>query len=91
MGWVRGAEGDERFNQGLASVVFGYAFADPLIGYIEWYGLFPENRGGGSNNYLDGGIAWRLNLDLQLDWRIGVGLQDPSPNWFTGAGLSFRL
>lgn len=91
VGWVRGAEGDERFNQGLASVVFGYALMDSLIGYIEWYGLFPENRGGGSNNYLDAGIGWRLNLDLQLDWRIGVGLQDPSPNWFTGVGLSFRL
>jgi hypothetical protein len=91
VGWAYGFADDQRFHQGLASLVLGFALADPLTGFIEWYGLFPENRGGGSNNYLNGGVAWLINPDLQLDWRIGAGLQDPSPNWFTGVGLSFRL
>jgi hypothetical protein len=71
--------------------VAGYSIIEPLTGYIEWYGFFPENRGGGSNHYLNGGLAWLLSPDLQLDWRVGAGLQDPDPNWFTGLGFSFRL
>ncbi len=71
--------------------MLGYSISDPLTTYVEWYGLFPENRGGGSNHFLSGGFAWLLRPNFQLDWRIGVGLQDPDPNWFTGAGLSFRL
>jgi len=91
VGWVRGFEDDERFNQGLASLELIYVLTQVVTTYIEWYGLFPENQGGGSSNYLDTGIGWLLSNNLQLDWRIGVGLQDPSPNWFTGVGLSVRL
>jgi len=91
VGWLYGYAEGERFHQGIASVVLGYSLSDPLTGYVEWYGLFPENPGGGSGNYVDGGLAWLLNPNLQIDWRIGAGLQDPSPNWFTGVGLSFRL
>ena len=81
----------ERFHQALASLVTGYAISGPLTAFIEGYGFFPENRGGGSNYYLDGGLAWQIRPSFQIDWRIGVGLQDPDPNWFTGIGISFRL
>ena len=91
LGWVRGFEDGERFNQGVASLELIYVLTQVVTTYIEWYGLFPENQGGGSSNYLDTGIGWLLSNNLQLDWRIGVGLQDPSPNWFTGVGLSVRL
>jgi hypothetical protein len=91
VGWAYLYSDDGRFHQGLGSVVLGYGISDPVTVYVEWFGLFPENRGGGSNHYFDGGIAWLVGADFQLDWRIGAGLQDPSPNWFTGAGLSFRL
>ncbi len=91
LGWAYLFSDDQRFHQGVGSVVFGYSISDPLTTYVEWYGLFPENRGGGSNHYVNGGLAWLLGPNFQLDWRIGAGLQDPDPNWFTGAGLSFRL
>jgi hypothetical protein len=91
LGWAYGFADDQRFHQGIASLVAGYSISEPLTGYIEWYGFFPENRGGGSNHYLNGGLAWLLTPNLQLDWRVGAGLQDPDPNWFTGLGFSFRL
>jgi hypothetical protein len=91
LGWSYLHSDGERFHQGLGSVVLGFGITDPLTAFIEWYGFFPENRGGGSNHYLDTGLGWALGASFQLDWRIGVGLQEPDPNWFTGAGLSFRL
>lgn len=91
IGWAYLSTEDGRFNQGVGSVVVGYGISDPLVAYLEWYGFFPENRGGGSSDYLNGGFGWLLSPNVQLDWRIGVGLQEPDPNWFTGAGISFRL
>ena len=91
VGYAYLRSGEESFHQGVASLVTGYSLSDPVTAYVEWYGFFPENRGGGDNHYLNGGLAWLLNPDLQLDWRIGAGLQGPGPNWFTGVGLSFRL
>ncbi len=91
VGWAYLEDDGEWFNQGSASLGSAYSISSPVSVFVEWYGLFPENRGGGANNYLDAGIAWILKPNLQLDWRIGVGLQEPDPNWFTGAGLSFRL
>ena len=91
IGWAYLFSDGQRFNQAIGSLVLGFAISRPLSAFVEWYGLFPENRAGGSNNYVNAGLAWKLGPDLQLDWRIGAGLQDPSPNWFTGVGLSFRL
>ena len=91
LGWAYLRADGEWFNQGSASLGSAYSISSPVSVFVEWFGLFPENRGGGANNYLDAGITWILKPNLQLDWRIGVGLQDPDPNWFTGAGLSFRL
>jgi hypothetical protein len=91
VGWAYLGSDGERFHQGIGSIVLGYAIGDPLTAYVEWYGLFPENRGGGSDHYLDGGLTWGVGANFQVDWRIGISLQDPDPNWFTGAGISFRL
>lgn len=91
VGWASLAADGERYGQGTASVALGYSIDESLSAYGEWYGLFPETRDGDASHYLNGGFAWRLGPDLQLDWRIGLGLGDPDPNWFSGAGLSLRL
>lgn len=91
VGWAYLESDGSRFNQGTGSAVLSYSISDPLTGFVEWYGLFPENRAGGSNHYVNGGLGWLVSPNVQLDWRIGLGLQDPDPNWFTGIGISFRL
>ena len=40
--------------------------------------------------YIDLGILWRPSKNVQLDWRLGVGLNEYASDEFTGAGLSFR-
>jgi len=91
VGWAYLHSDDGRFHQGSGSLGLGYSISGPLSAFVEWYGLFPENRGGGADHYIDGGLVLLLGPNVQLDWRIGAGLQEPTPNWYTGAGLSFRL
>ena len=85
------ASDGEWFSQWSASLGGGYSISNSVSAFLEWYGLYPENLGGGASDYLDGGLTWLLKRSLQIDWRIGVGLQEPDPNWFTGVGVSFRL
>ena len=91
VGWAYLQSDGERFHQGVGSLVLGYALSADVTAFVEGYGFFPENRGGGSNYYVNGGFAWHLSAGFQLDWKIGLGLQDPDPTWFTGFGVSFRL
>jgi len=91
VGWTYLASDGEWFSQWSASLGGGYSISNSVSAFLEWYGLYPENRGGGASDYLDGGLTWLLKRNLQIDWRIGVGLQEPDPNWFMGVGVSFRL
>jgi len=91
LGWAYVDLGNGRLHQGVASLSIGYAIGTAISVYGEGYGLFPEYEGGGGDFYLNGGLTWALGLDVQLDGRVGVGLQEPSPNAFAGLGLSFRL
>jgi hypothetical protein len=42
LGWAYGLADDERYHQGIASVVFGYTIFDRLTGCIECVACFPK-------------------------------------------------
>lgn len=91
VGWAYLWTEDGWYGEGVASIALGYDLPGPFAVYLEGYGLLPEERGGDPGFYLDSGVAWLLSPNVQLDGRVGVGLQEPTPNMFAGAGLSFRL
>lgn len=90
VGW-RYATGEERFHQFLASVSAGFAIDARVGGFAEYYGLYPGSAGGSGTHFLDTGLTLLVGPNVQLDWRIGIGLVEPHPNWFTGLGIGFRL
>ena len=51
--------------------------------------IFPGNFDD-SEHYLDGGVTYLINMNLQLDARIGLGLNDDAAEFFVGAGVSYR-
>ena len=83
------ADGD-RFDQVLASVTAGIAATDRLGVFVETYGFSQEEEDGDATQYVDTGVTFALTDDLQLDARIGFGLNDPSPERFIGVGAAFR-
>ena len=60
--------------------------------FYEWYILMPadpaDNR---ALNYMDGGVLYRLTPNMQLDLRVGFGLNGRPDEFFTGAGFSVRF
>jgi Putative MetA-pathway of phenol degradation len=85
------SDGGERFNQFAASLSAGLALSDRLGVYLETFGFSKESADGSSTSYVNSGLTWLLSNDLQIDARIGAGLDEPRPNWFAGAGAGIRF
>ena len=79
-----------RFDQLSGSVAFGFSLTERLGTFAEYFGTFPVGSGRESANSADAGITYLLGPSLQLDMRIGLGLDGPRPNDFRGAGASWR-
>jgi hypothetical protein len=89
-GYARPGAGEERFDQAQWSASLGWGATDRLGAFVELFGFDQEVKGGGSTQYLDGGVTWLLTPDLQLDLYGGRGLTDEATDWFAGTGLVVR-
>ncbi len=83
---------DDRFNTYFQSVALGIPFTETVGMYVESFGLFSSGREDETREvFLNGGITYLVNNNVQLDIRFGVGLNDDSADFFSGAGGSFRF
>ncbi len=61
-------------------------------GFVEYFGLYFDGYiDDRPENYVQTGFRFRPASNLQLDWRIGTGMNDAALDYFTGAGLSVRF
>lgn len=85
------SDGEERFHQFGATLSTAFSLTDRLGAFVEAYGFNKESLNGSSTTYLNGGLTFGVSNDVQLDIRVGAGLDDPSPNWFAGIGGGVRF
>lgn len=65
---------------------------DRLGAYTEWFALFPHSADTARvEHYVNGGFTYLVNNDVQLDVRVGKGLNRAADDWFAGAGMSVRF
>ncbi len=96
--WAMGANlnytgvssGGQRFDQFGASITFGYAWNDRTTSFFEMFGLIPGAFQSGNFNYFDTGVAYLVNKNLQLDFRVGLGMNGVREDYFVGFGVSKR-
>jgi len=79
-----------RFDELSGSVAFGFSLTERLGTFAEYFGTFPVGSGRESDSFADAGVTYLLAPSLQLDMRVGLGLDGPHPNYFLGAGASWR-
>jgi hypothetical protein len=90
LGWRYPTDEEGRFSDFLASVSLGFGATEVLGVYFEYFGTFPGGEERASENFLNAGLTLARDANLQLDGRIGVGLDGPEPAYFTGIGLVWR-
>ncbi len=58
--------------------------------FVEYYATFIDS-GFKDEHAVDGGFAWLVGENLQLDLFAGAGLSDAAPDFFVSAGASWRF
>ena len=85
-------ESEDYYFEVGSSLALAYSLNDSIGTFIEYYGLVPADSTDISDtHFIDGGFTYLINENLQLDVRAGFELKDAADDFFTGAGLSFRL
>lgn len=87
LGWPN-SDGD-RFTQGAASICGTYAVTDRFGLFTEYYSVFPAGKNTEEAHSVDFGVSYLLTPRVQLDARVGFGLNDEADNTFVGVGISF--
>lgn len=90
LGYAYAVDAD-RFHQLSASLSGGLSITDRIGSFLEWYGFSEETEDGPSTHYVNGGVTYLLNSDLQVDARVGTGLNEADPDWFVGIGAGVRF
>ena len=97
---VNAAVGDSNqdYREWAQSLSCGVALGGRAGVYGEWYAFVPSGLGvpagraaARTEHYLNGGLTWLANEDLQWDLRVGFGLNDAAQDVYVGAGVVFRV
>ncbi len=83
------SSGGDHFTQGQGGVCVGYTINDKWSVYGEYYMFGPNSKGTDAAHYADVGAAYLITPRIQLDVRVGAGLNEEANNMFTGVGVSF--
>jgi hypothetical protein len=82
------SSGGQRFIQGAGSAMLSYTVTDSLSLFVEYYVVGPRTKGTDAAHSIDFGGAYLLNERIQLDARLGFGLNNQADNFFVGTGIS---
>ncbi|MDE2805244.1 MAG: transporter [Gemmatimonadota bacterium] len=83
---------DEDYREWAQSLSWGIATGQRSGIYAEWYAFLPTGLDGGeTQHYVNSGLTWLANDDLQWDFRFGMGLNAAAEDMYVGAGVVMRV
>lgn len=68
---------------------FDMSLSDQMGAFVEFYGFLPEESN--NDHLLNYGFAYLLGQNVQLDISSGVAFNAEAPDYFVGAGISWRV
>jgi len=81
----------KRFVQVSSSLGLSATIREGVSAFIEYFGYYPVDVAAGSAHFLQTGVVYLLTYHLQLDARVGTGLNRGTDDLLTGAGISWRF
>ena len=91
-GFFTDRERDDDFVVWLQSFALGIPLNDCWGMYVEYFGLYETDKTGAvDQHFMDGGVTYLWNYNLQFDVRAGFGLNGAADDFFTGTGVSMRF
>ncbi len=90
LGYAYASDGGRRFGEAFASVAVGIGITETTGAFFEIYGFARASAGGPETYFFDTGVTHALGPNLQVDVRIGTGLNSAAEDLFVGAGVIWR-
>lgn len=100
LGWNAGLAANSALTAGgrarvlsrwMYTAALGFELSEAWGTFVEVFGDFPASDPEPATHSFDAGLTYLLHPRLQLDLAAGAGLEGDAPDWFAGAGVSFRL
>lgn len=87
-----GSDGDDRYGQEIFALTLGRALpAERWSAYGEAAYVATDLDGAGDSAFVGAGLKYLASNDVQVDLFVDRGLNDDSPDWLAGLGLSVRF
>jgi len=87
-----GSEEEDHFNVWAPSTVLKVPVGERWKGHVEYFGIFTEGRESESTqHFISPGVHYLICRDFEVGVRVGWGLNDQSPNFFSNLGLGLRF
>ena len=82
---------EDRFDVWAPSTVLKIPLGERWKVHAEYFGVFSNNRADESvQNFFSPGAHYLVTPDLEVGVRVGWGLNEEAPNFFSNAGLGWR-
>jgi hypothetical protein len=83
--------GEDHFNAWSPSTVLKMPIGERWRGHIEYFSVFTQGRDTESTqHFFSPGLHYLITRDWEVGLRVGWGLNEQSPNFFTNVGLGIR-
>lgn len=82
-------DNEERQQNWIYAVAPQFQISDKWDLFLESFGYFQKSSK--PEHYIDGGLAYYITNNMELDIDVGKGLGSKSADYFMTAGISFKL
>jgi hypothetical protein len=92
MRYVVGGENGDHFNEWAPSVVLKVPVTEKVSVHAEYFGLFTNGKAEEINHqYFSPGAHYLITPDLEVGVRVGWGLNEQTPRFFSNVGIGWRF
>lgn len=82
-------DSEEKQQNWIYTISPQFELSDKWQAFLEGYGYFQKNSR--PEHYIDGGFAYLISNNVQLDINAGKGISSKADDYFITTGISFKL
>ncbi len=90
--YIMDSEESDHFNEWAPSVVLKIPVGENLNVHAEYFGIFSTNKAEAINRqYVSPGVHYLITENFEVGVRLGWGLNDQTPRFFSNIGVGIRF
>jgi hypothetical protein len=85
-------ESGDHFNIWAPSAVLKVPFGEKWAGHVEYFGFYSSGKAADfSQHFISHGLHYLVTPNLEVGFRLGWGLNDQTPRFFSNVGFGWRF